>query len=697
MDASTKSLSQNTIARPKTEHATDTRASSPNPRALKFGSYVRSRSKLIANQTAALTAKVADLWTGTAKHYDEDEQILPNTLLGDVVELDLAAAAHGDNFRNHFALPAAEKLRASYFAYLHRGLPLYGKVYVGNTFLCFRSLIPCVNTKLILPLLDIENVQPATGFHFGYAGLVVIVKAHEELFIEFSQRVFRDDCMVSLLKLKELCLSPTPYVDTKGLGIKDIPAMQVMGRTAKGRLNFVCLTIGSRGDVQPYIALCKGLMAEGHDARIATHAEFGSWIEGHGVSFAAIEGDPTELMRICVEHGMFTLSFLREASSKFRGWIDGLLNSAWEACQGADVLIESPSAMAGLHIAESLQIPYFQAFSMPWTRTRAFPHAFAATDNHRGGTYNYMSYVLFEHVFWNAIAGQINGWRQNILRLPSTDLVRMKMHEVPFLYNFSPQVVSPPLDYSEQTKITGYWFLDEAVGWQPPQEMTDFIAQARLDKKKLVYIGFGSIVVADSAALTAAIVAAAAKADVRVILSKGWSDRLIKTDTTDLLDIPFILCIKAAPHDWLFRQLDAAVHHGGSGTTGASLRAGLPTIVKPFFGDQFFFGTRVEDLGVGIQLKNLNIGSLSWALWRSTHDERMIKRAQALGQAIRAENGVQVAVSTIIGALSNVQLPISPLDEDAWTMVDPSCYHSSAVTPGNSPPISAEDLDPLGA
>jgi sterol 3beta-glucosyltransferase len=96
-----------------------------------------------------------------------------------------------------------------------------------------------------------------------------------------------------------------------------------------------------------------------------------------------------------------------------------------------------------------------------------------------------------------------------------------------------------------------------------------------------------------------------------------------------------IFPIQSAPHDWLFRQVDAAAHHGGSGTTGASLRAGIPTIIRPFFGDQFFFGTRVEDLGVGICLKKWGANSFARALWEATHSERMITKARVLGEQIR--------------------------------------------------------------
>jgi len=324
---------------------------------------------------------------------------------------------------------------------------------------------------------------------------------------------------------------------------------------------------------------------------------------------------------------------------QFRGWLDELLDSAWKACQGADVLIESPSAMAGIHIAEALMIPYFRAFTMPWTRTRSYPHAFAVPNHKMGGTYNYTTYVVIENLFWGATASQVNRWRKHKLGLKKTDFAQMQQNKVPFMYNFSPHVVIPPLDYSDWIHITGYWFLDEGKSYTPPVELANFIKKARDDGKKLVYVGFGSIVVDDPTALTQTVIEAVQKADVRCILSKGWSDRLTKAAEAAKPEVPLppdIWQIKAAPHDWLFQQIDAAVHHGGAGTTGASLRAGIPTLIKPFFGDQHFAAMRVEDLGVGIVLRRLNKSIFAKALWEATHSERMIARARDLGALIRS-------------------------------------------------------------
>lgn len=657
----------------------------PLQRAAGFAGYLRSRStrmsRLLATESMGYVEKVSGMWAGGRKHYDDGEGVISDGRVDDVEDED-DPGGYGDRFRAHFALPSSERLQATFFGYLHRVLPLYGKVYISNRKFCFRSLLPGTRTKMVLPLKDIENVDKEKGFRFGYSGLVIVIRGHEELFFEFSQAEVRDDCAVTLLEnlesmryLQESGLlaqedrreAETAQAEHKALQqarqdghneheikmpksveqltpsheappiLFDDPRASILNFKPTESLRITCLTIGSRGDVQPYIALCKGLLEEGHRPKIATHREFESWVRKHGIDFAPVEGDPAELMRICVENGMFTYSFLKEASVKFRGWIDELLSSAWIACQNSDILIESPSAMAGIHIAEALGIPYFRAFTMPWTRTRAYPHAFAVPDHKMGGAYNYITYVMFDNVFWKAIAGQVNRWRKRELGLRSTNLDKLQPNKVPFLYNFSPSVVVPPLDYSDWIRVTGYWFLDEASDWTPPEELSEFINKARYDGKKIVYIGFGSIVVSDPAALTKTVVDSVLKADVRCILSKGWSDRLGAHDASkpEVPLPPEILQIKSAPHDWLFKQIDAAAHHGGAGTTGASLRAGLPTLVKPFFGDQFFFGSRLEDLGVGISMKKLNVSLFSRALWEATHSERMIIKAKVLGEQIR--------------------------------------------------------------
>lgn len=370
--------------------------------------------------------------------------------------------------------------------------------------------------------------------------------------------------------------------------------------------------------------------------------------------------------------------------TQFRGWLDELLNESWQACQGADLLIESPSAMAGIHIAEALRIPYYRAFTMPWTRTRAYPQAFAVPEHKRGGSYNYMTYVMFDNVFWRAIAGQVNHWRKNVLKIDSTTYDKMAQDKVPFLYNFSPTVVPPPLDWTEWIHVSGYWFLDNADGkkdWTPPDGIVEFIDNAHARGKKVVYIGFGSIVVSDPHEMTRCVVQGVVDSGVCAILSKGWSDRgsrgkndkpaLAETTSRGADGVEFppeIFSVNAIDHSWLFPRIDAACHHGGAGTTGASLRAGIPTIIKPFFGDQFFWAERVESLGVGSGLRQLTYEGLATALVEATTNERQIAKAKIVGQTIRAEDGVQRAIEAIYRDLEYARALIRPDEERQSTL-----------------------------
>ncbi|KAF3049515.1 Sterol 3-beta-glucosyltransferase [Didymella keratinophila] len=703
-------------------------ASYPLNKATGLAGFLRNRSKkmgnLLATESMGYYEKVSGMLAGGRKHYNTAEGLETDDQVHGY-EDDEDAVRAAENFREHFAFPETEILQSSFFASLQRVLPNYGKIYISGKYCCFRSLMPTSKTKIILPMKDIENVNKEKGFRIGYHGLAIVIRGHEELFFEFSKAEYRDECAIAVLRILEKAkyledrdssssgvdsddeaakaehdllqqarqdTTEDPRVDVSNIVraadheriplIFDDPLASFVDFKPAESLTVVCLTIGSRGDVQPYIALCKELLKEGHKPRIATHAEFEPWVRSHGIDFAPVDGNPAELMRICVEHGMFTYGFMKEANSKFRGWLDDVCSSAWRACQGADVLIESPSAMAGIHIAEALEIPYFRAFTMPWTRTRAYPHAFSVLEKKMGGGYNSITYITFDAIFWTAISGQVNKWRRRELGLQNTSQAKMQANSRPFLYNFSPHVVPPPLDWPDWIRVTGYWFLDEADMYEPPADLKAFIKKARQDDKKLVYIGFGSIVIDDPAALTKTVVDSVLKADVRCVLSKGWSDRLETKDASkpEIPLPPEVFQIQAAPHDWLFKQMDAAVHHGGSGTTGASLRAGIPTIIKPFFGDQYFFAQRVEDLGVGVWLKKVNTSAFSRALWEVTNSQRMIVKAKVLGQKIRKDNGAQVAIQTIYRELDRARTLINKqakLDgdqtddfEDDWTMVE---------------------------
>ncbi|CCF57709.1 hypothetical protein KAFR_0D00620 [Kazachstania africana CBS 2517] len=640
-----------------------------------------TRREKLTEWTSKPFKNVAGMWSAKPTHYDNSWVKFPESKHLFVVKGKELVNAN-KRFRFHFNLKKEEVLLSSYYAHLNRNVPIYGKLYLGDDVLCFRSLLPGTTTKMVLPLTDIETCYKEKGFRFGYYVLVLVINAYEELFFEFSNEATRNDAESILLerveKLKVVKIDSATvaenYIETDSENAKlkffedkiaaqgfEVPLLVDQNPNFKTTIvpnksySFGLLTIGSRGDVQPYIALGQGLIKEGHQVTIITHREFKDFVENHGIKFKELAGDPAELMALMVEHESMNIGMLRDASSRFKGWIKRLLQTSWEACKTSnfDILIESPSAMVGVHIAEALQIPYFRAFTMPWTRTRAYPHAFIVPDQKRGGNYNYLTHVLFENVFWKGISGYINQWRVETLGLNKTNLYLLQQNKVPFLYNISPTIFPPSIDFSEWVKVTGYWFVDEKETYAPTKELESFIKKARNEGKKLIYIGFGSIVVSNAKEMTKALVEAVVEADVYCILNKGWSERLGDKSAKEVeIELPdCVFNAGAVPHDWLFPQLDAAVHHGGSGTTGATLRAGLPTVIKPFFGDQFFYSNRIEDIGVGAALRKLNSKSLANVIKKVLTDERIIEKAKIIQKQIAKENGVRTAINCIYSEL----------------------------------------------
>ena len=643
------------------------------------------------NWTPRPIKNLTDMWKAKAQHYENGQVTFADT------EGKTANYIHGKNatdaakrFRNHFKFEENEQLISTYYGHLTKNIPVYGKFYLSSTNVCFRSLIPGSNTTMILPIANIDTCYKQKSFRFSYFGLVIVIRGHEELFLEFYTGDARNDMETLLLKMiadiadattstsavtkNDAIVSTDAFIENNtntaklkffedkiSAGGFNVPLLfdqnpnVTVNIKPNRNYNIGLITIGSRGDVQPYIALGQGLIKEGHTVTIITHAEFKDFVEENGIKFKSIAGNPAELMALMVEHESMSIGMLREASKKFGGWIKELLSTSWDACkdQNFDIIIESPSCIAGIHIAEALRVAYFRAFTMPWTRTRAYPHAFVVPDKKRGGNYNYMSYVLFENVYWRGTSAAINKWRVDSLGLGKTSLEQLQQNKVPFLYNVSPTIFPPSVDFNEWVKVTGYWFLDQKSNYSPPQELVSFINKSRENKKKLVYIGFGSIVVSNASEMTQCIVDAVKKADVYCILNKGWSERL-GDKSAKTIDIELPECIFNAgnvPHDWLFPQLDGAVHHGGSGTTGATLRAGLPTIIRPFFGDQFFYANRVEEIGVGVALRKFNSKALTNALVEITTKDRYKERALLIKKRINKENGVKTAINCIYGEL----------------------------------------------
>lgn len=344
-------------------------------------------------------------------------------------------------------------------------------------------------------------------------------------------------------------------------------------------------TLGTRGDVQPYIALALGLQQAGFAVSLATAPQFESFVTQHGIAFEPLPGDIVDLVQtplgkeaLSGRHKLVsTVRLLREIRPMF----ERLVAAQWAAARGADAMVYHPKAIAGNHIAEKLGIPAFVALPLPaLSPTTAFPSPLLPFADL--GPLNRASHRLMTRFGDLAFRKSVRRWREEELGLSGrADWLTLRGRPVPRLYAYSPAVVPVPDDWDESAVVTGCWFLDTAAAWQPPAELTAFLERG----PPPVYVGFGSLPSADGEGMTRLVLDALAKSGQRGVLATGWGG-------LDRRPMPPHVCvIDSAPHDWLFPRMAAVVHHGGAGTTAAGLRAGRPSIVCPAFGDQSFWPT----------------------------------------------------------------------------------------------------------
>ncbi|CAF3903248.1 unnamed protein product, partial [Rotaria sp. Silwood1] len=358
------------------------------------------------------------------------------------------------------------------------------------------------------------------------------------------------------------------------------------------RLAILMLIVGTRGDVQPFIALAKALLEHGHRVRLATHEVFRKFVRENGIEFYPLAGDPASLMSFMVKNAGIVPSVSSIVAGdvvKSRRVIAEILQSTWKACIEdddetgvsfvAEAIIANPPSYGHIHCAQKLQIPLHMIFTMPWSPTVQFPHPLCKVDYNRASIekINRLSYLLVEIFTWSGIHSIINDFRKNILGLSTLhtrQAVRLMIDEhVPHTYCWSPSLVPKPTDWPPHIDISGFFFLDLATNYEPPEDLIQFLESG----DPPIYIGFGSITGHDSERILQAVFEALQITGYRALLS-GFDVNVDELPSN-------VFRIGNCPHDWLFQHVAAVCHHGGAGTTAAGLRAGKPTIIVPFFGD----------------------------------------------------------------------------------------------------------------
>lgn len=409
----------------------------------------------------------------------------------------------------------------------------------------------------------------------------------------------------------------------------------------------IILALGSRGDVQPYVTLGKALHEAGHRVRVATFEAFSAMVREAGLDFVPIHGDAQQLLNTAAQGNLLTrrvnpLQTFRALQRSY-GTIANSLPHDLAVLQDSDLILDQlPAHLFGGDLAEHLGVPWAIVAVIPLVRTRFHPLIGFPTSCSWIPGYNLLTYRLGEQIGWQLFRRAVNRLRTERWHLPSAPFCgpyeAIHQQRIPFICGFSAHVVPRPPDWGSHVHLTGWWYPDDPQ-WQPPADLQRFIESG----SPPVFIGFGSMPVRDASSTTALIVEAVRLSGQRAILHAGWAG------LGGALP-PAIFPIHYAPYGWLFPRMAAVVHHGGSGTTGFGFRSGVPSIIVPFGFDQFYWGARAAEMGVGptpVPYRQLTAERLASAIHAAVSDSGIRDRAADLGRKLIAENGVQRAVEVI--------------------------------------------------
>ena len=418
-------------------------------------------------------------------------------------------------------------------------------------------------------------------------------------------------------------------------------------------MKILILTYGTRGDVQPFIALARALDAAGHHTVLAIPTAFASLAKPYGVRvFPTDNGDMPLLqrpdVRAAMETGFDSVQRIRQITAVTRRslMVPLLRDMAAAAAEGADLVVHPPSNPAH-HLAELLGVPsVFVGLQPVWVPTRQFANPSLNAIPWLPPLPQVLNRATYA-MRWKPFPGLASSWRRHLLGLPRRRgqhnmLRQADGRPTTVLHAFSRHLLPAPTDYPHWVHTIGSWHLPAAPDWTPPQRLTDFLAAG----DPPVSIGFSSMVGADPHRTGCIVIEATRQAGVRAVLLTGWGG--IQADQLG----DDVLLLDQVPFDWLFPRMAAIVHHGGSGTTAEALASGRPQVVCPFLltEDQLFWAHRLHAVGVAgapIPQSKLTVDGLAAAIRGALTDRAMIARAQQLGEQVRSENGLARAVEIL--------------------------------------------------
>lgn len=408
-------------------------------------------------------------------------------------------------------------------------------------------------------------------------------------------------------------------------------------------MKVLILSFGTKGDIEPYIAMAQALDAAGHEAVLGTAEGFADDVRGLGVEFVAVNSRMLEL----VQHALPTMSGPKDLMRTLRAMTESMREGLDDQVRAVrhtrpDLIVYHPKTLGAPHLAEYLDVPAVLSIPLPfYTKTAAYPIPFVPRS--LGTRLNRLSYE-FGRASSLLYGGMIYDLRRKLGLSPlsrwADPLRNPDGTPIDVIYPYSRHVVPVPGDYPPTAHVTGYLFTDRGTDWEPPPELADFLAAG----DPPVYIGFGSMGFGQGARERGeAITSALASTGIRAVVATGWGGVSITGGEN-------VLVIEGAPHDWLFPRVSAVVHHGGAGTTGIGLASARPSLICPFVGDQPFWGERVHALGAGprpLPRAQFTAGSLARRIEDLVGTERYRTNAAEIAEGVASEDGAAAAVDTV--------------------------------------------------
>jgi UDP:flavonoid glycosyltransferase YjiC (YdhE family) len=431
-------------------------------------------------------------------------------------------------------------------------------------------------------------------------------------------------------------------VEKSALKVRRISPNWLINWSINMRITIVAL--GTRGDVQPMIALGKGLAAAGHQIRMIAGRNFADWVRSHGLDFvgsvdmeAVMSSEKGIAWAERSDNPRKQLQYMRELLHDYG---DEMIQPIIDISGDADLLVSgfvsNPFVQA---ISEKYGIQQISALLQPYPPTSSGAASLTPIIKRGNSILNLCMGYLSERLLWTIHADTTNHMRRMLGLPPHTAASSTRaLRSVPTIFGFSRYVIPPASDWGKHRHITGYWFLDEA--WQPPDGLVRFLE----DGPSPVYIGFGSMSARHPQQTLELVFRALEHSGQRGVLARGWS----RAESVNPPENIYVL--DKAPHSCLFPRMAGIVHHGGAGTTAAGLRAGVPSFIIPHMADQPYWGRRVYELGIGVKpvpRHKLTVDTLADGIRQLVDDRQMREAAASLGEKIRSENGVENAVQVI--------------------------------------------------